>query len=500
MPTWPQYPTIFEINTWVWLSDLSRKHGYPVDLGSVPASEWEAIAKLRFDSVWLMGVWERSPAGIEISNANPGLTEDFRRALSDFRVEDNVGSAYCIRRYRVDPHLGGPDGLAIARRELAAQGMSLILDFVPNHTALDHPWVSQNPDYYVRGDARDLQKDPQSFIEIEEKIFARGRDPYFPAWPDVLQLNAFNRGLRHAIKDTILDIAGQCDGIRCDMAMLLLNHIFERTWGARAGGQLETDYWVDVIQAVKEERPDFLFIAEAYWDREWELQQQGFDYCYDKRLYDRLEHDNAESIRGHLCADAAYQSKLVRFIENHDEPRASASFSPAKERAAAVVMATTSGARLFHEGQIEGRKVRIPVFLGRRPYEPEDEELKVFYSKLLKAVAHFPFHEGNWSLCETNGWADNQSCLNIVGWTWTSEAGRCVIIVNLSANAAQARVKVPWSDPAKVVCLNDALTGVSYDRDPSEMQGTGLYVDLPPWGVHFFECGHHRVGSIRRAA
>ena len=127
----------------------------------------------------------------------------------------------------------------------------------------------------------------------------------------------------------------------------------------------KTEYWGEVISATKKAHPDFLFIAEAYWDLEWELQQAGFDFCYDKKLYDRLVHDNAESVRLHLCADLAYQEKLLRFIENHDEPRAAATFSPAKERAAAVTMATLPGARLFHEGQFEGRKVRLPVFLAQ---------------------------------------------------------------------------------------------------------------------------------------
>ncbi len=206
-----------------------------------------------------------------------------------------------------------------------------------------------------------------AYITIGKRVFACGRDPFFPAWPDVLQLNAFQPGLRQAVVDTISSIAGQCDGIRCDMAMLLLNSVFERTWGQRAGQQPATEYWADVIPTIKKVHPDFLFIAEAYWDLEYTLQQQGFNFCYDKRLYDRLEHESAESVRLHLCADPEYQEKLLRFIENHDEPRAAATFLPAKERAAAVTTSTLPGARLFHEGQFEGRKIRVPVFLGRRP-------------------------------------------------------------------------------------------------------------------------------------
>ena len=201
-------------------------------------------------------------------------------------------------------------------------------------------------------------------------MFARGRDPYFPAWPDVLQLNAFQPGLRQAVIETITDLAGQCDGIRCDMAMLMLNDIFERTWGDRAGDKPIEDYWKTVIPAIKAQSPEFKFIAEAYWDLEWELQQQGFDFCYDKKLYDRMEHENAESVRQHLLADAAYQQGMVRFIENHDEPRAATAFPDGRGRAAAVAILTLTGAKLLHEGQFEGRQVRLPVFLGRRPVEP----------------------------------------------------------------------------------------------------------------------------------
>ena len=131
-------------------------------------------------------------------------------------------------------------------------------------------------------------------------------------------------------------------------------------------------------------------------------------------------------------------------------------------------------------------------------------EINTCYSNLLQAVGHPLFHEGDCRLCETSGWPDNQSFRNIVAWTWTSESDRCVIIVNLSGGAAQARVKVPvevsWTEPGTVVCLKDPLTGASYDRDAHEMQGAGLYVDLPAWGVHFFECGRNRTGSLQRAA
>ena len=487
--TWPQYPSLYEINTWVWLSELSRKSAKNITLSSVPSVEWDAIAAYGFDAVWFMGVWERSPAGIAIANQNKNLLDDFHRALPDFRSEDNVGSPYCVRRYVVDQHLGGPEGLAVARRELAKRGLNLVLDFVPNHVAPDHPWVVEHPEYFIRGNADDAKKDPSSFVEVRGIVYACGRDPYFPAWPDVLQLNAFEPGLRQAVIKTLSSIAQQCDGIRCDMAMLMMNPIFERTWNGRAGARPATEYWIDVISATKKKYPGFLFIAEAYWDLEWELQQQGFDFCYDKKLYDRMEHSNAESIRLHLCADLAYQGKLLRFIENHDEPRAAATFSPAKERAIALTIATLPGIKLFHEGQFEGRKVRLPVFLGRRPDEPEDRDLHGFYTKLLEAVNHPIFREGEWTLCERKGWPNNPSFQNLVCWTWLRDGERYLIVVNLSDCRSQAQVQLRWADAAGGKwLLIDALTNVTHERDGDEMLSHGLFVDLSPWNCHFFQC------------
>jgi glycosidase len=487
MRAWPRNPLLYEINTWVWLDELGRRHRKRVDLGTVPETEWDAIAARGFDAIWLMGVWERSPEGIAISLRNPGLLEDFRRALPGFSPGDDVGSPYCVRRYVVDAHLGGPSGLAVARRMLERRGLRLILDFVPNHVAPDHPWARQHPDHFVQGGADDLRRDPASFVEIDGTVFALGRDPYFPAWPDVLQLDAFQPRLRQAVIETLTEVAGQCDGVRCDMAMLMLNQVFERTWGGRAGSPPAQDYWTTVIPAIKARHPKFRFIAEAYWDLEWELQQQGFDHCYDKKLYDRLEHRDAEGVRLHLLADRSFQERMVRFIENHDEPRAAATFAPDQARAAAVATLTLTGARLLHEGQLEGRKVRLPVFLGRRPSEPVDQDLLAFYERLLPTVSRDVFRDGEWRLCERSGWPDNQAFRKVLAWCWAKEDERYLVIINFGQDAAQARVHVPWDDlDGKGWRLTDALTGETYDRSGDEMRDAGLYVELGPWRFHLF--------------
>jgi hypothetical protein len=481
------HPFIYEINTWVWLDELGRRAGAQVDLASVPAAEWDAIAALGFDAVWLMGVWERSPAGIAIALENEGLLEDFRRALPDVTPEDVVGSPYCIRDYTVDAHLGGPAGLAAARTALAERGVGLILDFVPNHVAPDHPWTEAHPEYFVRGDEGDLERDPTSFVSVGGGVLANGRDPFFPAWPDVVQLNAFAPELRAAVIETLGGIAAQCDGVRCDMAMLMMNDVFERTWGGRAGARPGDDYWPTVIGAVRAAHPGFVFAAEAYWDLEWALQQQGFDYCYDKRLYDRLVHDSASDVDGHLHADPAYQRGLVRFVENHDEPRAAAAFPPEKARTAAVATLAQTGARLVHEGQLEGRKVRLPVFLARRPDEPADAELRSFYERLLGALRGEVFREGEWQLGERSGWEGNDAWRDLVVWGWRHGEARRLVVVNLGAGSAAGHVTLPWDElRGRTWRLDDAATGESYERSGDDLRG-GLYVALDPWGWHLFD-------------
>lgn len=479
--TRPTHPVIYEINTWPWLHELGRRHERDVDLGTVPDATWDEVAARGVDAVWLMGVWRRSPAGIAIALANRDLTASFTDALPDWTVDDVVGSPYCVRDYVVDDHLGGPAGLATARAALAARGVGLILDFVPNHVAPDHPWTAAHPELFVTGTETDLANDPKSFVRVGEHVLANGRDPYFPAWPDVVQLNAFAPALREAVIDTLNLIADQCDGVRCDMAMLMMNDVVTRTWGDRVGPAPDVDYWPTVIPAVRADHPDFTFLAEAYWDREWALQQQGFDFCYDKRLYDRLEHGPAAQVNGHLSGDVDYQQRLVRFVENHDEPRAATAFA-GRERVTAVAALTQTGARLIHDGQCTGRRVRVPVFLGRFPDEPVDPVIADFYRTFLPVLADPAFHGGRWQLAERSGWSGS-GFENLVAWCWDG-ASRWLVVVNLSGGPVTGQVRVPLEDlHGRAWRLVDPTHDVAYDRNGHDLVD-GMFVRLAGWDWH----------------
>jgi hypothetical protein len=386
----------------------------------------------------------------------------------------------------VDERFGGREGLAVAREQLSERGLALILDYVPNHVAADHPWVTDRPHCFLSGSEEELAHRPEAFMRIAGGVFAKGRDPYFAPWQDVLQLNAYSSALRDAATEAVIAIGDQCDGLRCDMAMLMTNEVFGRTWGERAGPAPDTDYWPLLIGRCKQAHPDLLFIAEAYWEMEWTLQQQGFDLCYDKRLYDRLVHDSPASLRDHLQADASYQERLIRFIENHDEPRAAVTFGAAQSRAAAVVMSTLPGARLYHDGQLDGRRARLPVQLARGPDEPPDNDLRAFYERLLRGVANAQLRRGDWRVCECERCSDDDSHRQLVAWSWTSSDARHLVVVNLSPIRAQGRVRLPWGDLARRAWkLADRLSGDHFERSGDELASQGLYVALEAWEPHF---------------
>jgi len=477
---------VYEVNTAIWLSEQSRAAGRPVTLADVPASAWDEVTPDGIDAVWLMGVWERSPAGLELTNANAGLQASFREALPDLRSADVIGSPYCVRRYVVDASFGGPQGLAEARAVLAARGIRLLLDYVPNHVAPDHPWVTSHPDLFVNGHEADIEAEPASWVRAGGHILAHGRDPYFPPWPDVVQLNAFSPALRTATAATLTDIAAQCDGIRCDMAMLMTNQVFAKTWAGRAGPEQDEEFWPAVIAGLRRRYSQTVLVAEAYWDTEWTLQQQGFDFCYDKRLYDRIVGRDVAGVRDHLRAGLDYQSRLVRFGENHDEPRIADRLPGDAGRAAAVALATLPGATLWHEGQFEGRRVRPPVFLSRRPDEPPEAGLAGWYRRLLARVASHRVRSGDWQLLEADGWPDNDSCRNLLAWSWSgADAGRHLVVVNFSAEPAQGRVGLGGADlRGRGWTLTDLLDDRVFDRNGDELADHGLFVDLPLWGCH----------------
>jgi len=483
------HPSLYQINTRVWLTSLSEKLGRPATLDDFPDAEMDRLAKVGIDWVWFLSVWRTGLAGQRVSRANAEWRREFQETLPDLREEDVAGSGFAITAYAVPDGLGGDEALARLRQRLAKRGLKLMLDFVPNHMALDHPWVESHPEHFVAGTEDLLAREPQNYVRVKrtkgDLVLAYGRDPYFAGWPDTLQLDYSNAATQEAMIRELQKIAGRCDGVRCDMAMLALPEVFERTWGRRS-----QPFWPEATRRVREKAPDFRFMAEVYWDLEWTLQQQGFDYTYDKRLYDRLREGRAQPVREHLHAALDYQFKLARFLENHDEPRAAATFPLPVHRAAAVITYSVPGLRFFHQGQIEGRKKRISPHLVRAPQEAPEMEIQKFYGQLLAALRKPIMKNGEWqSLACQPAWDGNGTWDSFVAHAWRGTGGeRLLVAVNYSPQPSQGYLQLPFSEiKGRSVRLQDLLTPAVYDRDGTELVERGLYLDLQPWSYHVFE-------------
>ncbi len=483
-----RYPLLFQINTRVWLTELSRSLGRPVTLDDIPDADLDHLAEKGFEWIWLLSVWQTGPGAQQVSRTNAEWRHEFQETLPDLREEDIAGSGFAITSYTVHKDLGGDEALARIRERLRKRGLRLMLDFVPNHMGLDHPWIDEHPDYFIKGTELDLSRTPQNYTWVKCKsgnlVLAHGRDPYFPGWPDTLQLNYANPATQEAMIGELTRIAGQCDGVRCDMAMLVLPDVFERTWGQRA-----PLFWPTATQRVRERVPGFLFMAEVYWDLEWTLQQQGFDYAYDKRLYDRLREGHARPVREHFHAGFDYQDKLARFLENHDEPRAAATFSSEIHQAAAVITFLSPGLRFFHQGQFEGKTKRISPHLVRGPQEPPDETLKQFYDRLLAVLQQPVVRNGQWQLLEcTPGWEGNWTNDCFLVFAWQSTHGEALVVaVNYSPHQSQCHVRLPFANLAgNLWQLQDQLRQASYDWNGDDLLGRGLYLDMAPWQASVF--------------
>jgi hypothetical protein len=480
----PRYPALYQINTRVRLTELARALGRPATLDDFDDAELDRWAAQGFDWIWLLSVWQTGAAAQRISRGNAAWRRGFAQTLPDLQDADIGGSGFAINAYTVHADLGGDAALARLRERLRRRGLQLMLDFVPNHVAPDHAWVEAHPDFFVTGSEDDLARSPQNWVRHGARVLAHGRDPYFDGWPDTLQLNYGKAQLQQAMLIELQRIAGQCDGLRCDMAMLLLPEVFQRTWGIAM-----QPFWPKAIAAVRHAQPGFEFMAEVYWDLEWTLQQQGFDHCYDKRLYDRLRALQAAPVRAHLQAGLDYQDRLARFLENHDEPRAAASFAPDVHAAAAVITFCTPGLRFFQQGEFEGCRVHVSPHLVRAPQEPVDAGLAAFYAQLLAVLRRSEMRDGQWSLLDcSEAWGGNPSVQQFIAWSWDLPgAARLCAAVNYAQQQGQCFVRLPWPELAgRGWRLRDLLGIAVYDRPGDDLLARGLYLDLPPWGHHLF--------------
>jgi len=483
-------PRLYEINTRVWI----KRFGENINIADIPRGYWLDLKNKGIDAVWLMGIWKTNPETVKKYCFEDWLVHSYKKALKDWKNEDVIGSPYSIDEYEIDPALGNEIDLLKLKRTLNEIGIKLILDFIPNHFSASTSLLKTHPEIFLSASREFFEEDPYTFFkpfDNEEKYYAHGRDPFFPAWQDTIQINYYSDAAREFIINQLLKLTKFADGLRCDMAMLSMNNVFGNTWsGVISDLKIERpkeEFWKLAIEIVKDYRNDFILIAEAYWDLEYELQQMGFDFTYDKRLLDRMLNSSTEEIKSHLRAEDSYQSKSVRFIENHDEERAYSSMGKQKSKAAAIIISTIKGMTLFYDGQFEGKKIKLPLQLGREPFEKEVKCIKDFYNNLLDIVNHNVFHYGEWLLKETESVSpDDLSYKNLLAWCWKFSHHRRLVVVNFSNSKARGRIRLDVREYPPKFKIYDLLNKIEYERKKAEIENVGLFVELDAFQSHIF--------------
>lgn len=474
-------PHILEINTHAWFKRIQNEIGADITIADIPEAYLFEIKEMGFDAIWLMGVWQESPASRQIARNDEGINNYLSKVQPDYSQEDIIGSQYSIYGYSVNPIFGGDEALIKLKHRLNEFGVSLILDFAGNHLSIDHPLTLTDPDIFIQSTGSPQER--TSFYQTANgNWLAYGRDPHFPPWTDSVQINHFSPKARKFLLETLIKVAGMCDGLRCDMVMLMLNSIFKSTWGHYVKDPTpEEEFWPNAIAKVKEKYPFFTFMAEVYWGLEWEVQELGFDYTYDKILYDRLLLSNAQDIQGHLNAEHLYQKRSVRFIANHDEEAPVTAFGYDKSKAAAVVAATITGARLFTICQIYGEERRLPIQYVPKSFK-KDEVICKFYHELLSIINHPCFHGGQWTLKHPKPIKEKDEAFkNILAWAWTQQSTCKIIVINYSTIPSKFILPMDKLPNDETLIINEEFAQTMLSIPTIEAKKNGIAMELAPF-------------------
>lgn len=400
-------------NTYVWLDQLSRRYGRAITrLDDIPDEELDTLARWGLTGLWLIGIWERSPASQRIKQltGNP----------------EAIASAYSLYDYTIAADLGGDAAYAHLNQRARARGIRLAADMVPNHTGIVSRWVYDHPDWYISLPVSpypnysftgpDLSEDPNIGIYIEDHYFDRtdaavvfkrvdrrtgqvdyiyhGNDGTSMPWNDTAQLNYLNPEVREAVIQKILEVARKFSVIRFDAAMTLAKKHYQRLWypepgsgGAipsRAGlgltraafdAAMPEEFWREVVDRVAEEIPETLLLAEAFWLMEgYFVRTLGMHRVYNSAFMNMLRDEkNAEYrqvMKNTLEFDPEILRRYVNFMNNPDEETAVAQFGKGgKYFGVCTVMCTLPGLPMFGHGQIEGLEEKYGMEYRRAYYD-----------------------------------------------------------------------------------------------------------------------------------
>ncbi|MBM4176052.1 MAG: hypothetical protein FJ213_07755 [Ignavibacteria bacterium] len=468
-------------------------------LNDIPDNFFIELKKIGVKYIWLIGMYEQSLTGKKLAFQLQELHGRYSECLSDWTEKDIASSPYAIKKYEIAKGFGGKKVFNTFRKKLRDKfDIGIILDFVPNHVALDNPIVGKNPGYFVKVNEPIPPERVENYFKhtgIKGEIFlAHGKDPFFPAWKDTLQLDYRSKSVHKYMIKELLKISELCDGVRCDMSMLLLSEVFNVNWKdyPLPGDIVPSgkEFWYDAILSVRKVNPDFLFIAEVYWDKEKTMLDLGFDYVYDKKLYDCLTQYNCPRLREYIQHTFTFEKGRLVFLENHDEQRVTSILTRDKHYACAVLSYTLPSVKLLHEGQMEGRKIPHAIQLTRIQPEKIDVEIHQFYKKLFELAQNSAIRDGYFkALIPLAAWERSPSYQNFIIYLYENDKlEKDLVVVNFSGYQSQCRVKIESFDLiGNEFLIEDRMSDQKYQRSGDEMFYEGLFLELMPYQSQIFQ-------------
>ena len=477
-----KHPILYEISTRPWLFELSKKYGRSISkLRDIPIEEFDTLKQNGIEIVWMMGVWKLGTYGVEFDRK-----QDYSNVLPGWTAEDVIGSPYAIAEYVCNPEIGTDEDLAWLRSELHSRGLKLMLDFVPNHSAIDAP-TAENPKLYIR--APEGKKDPNRYTDsgIAFGRYNHDADP----WKDVIQWNYWENETREIMKQNLLKVLSLSDGARCDVASLLLNEFFEQTWKEELEywnyKKPEEEFWAWAFKEVKGKYPDAILLAEVYGDKEIEaLYQNGFTYTYDKELLDKLM-GTSKDVKDYISQKTLdYWDHSAHFVENHDENRIvyNVNGDVEKAKAAGTIAATLGGMIFMNHGQWSGFKNKLEVHLRRGADEMENEGVKRYYKRLMKVVQNPAFTSPSYYYVD-NISGDKKD--DFVAYIREEGDNHYLVIVNYSDKKGCSNVPIHNLEGTGEISIHEAIDDVEYIRNAENIKNNGLRVCLHPWQSQIFK-------------
>ncbi|TFG63501.1 MAG: alpha-amylase [Spirochaetales bacterium] len=505
---WMPKVVLLAKTTLVWLDQLSKKYGRAVTkLDEIPDEELDLIAGRGFTGLWLIGIWERSPASKRIKQlcGNP----------------EAESSAYSLLSYEIAENIGGWDALHQLKQRCSMRGIRLASDMVPNHTGIDSDWVVNHPDWFVQlghspfpshtYSGENLSQDPRVQVFIEDQYYSKkdaavtfrrtdawtgdtryiyhGNDGTAMPWNDTAQLNFLLPEVREAVIKTILHVASNFPIIRFDAAMTLAKRHFQRLWFPEpgSGGDIPSrsdyglskddfnkampeEFWRQVVDRVAEEIPDTLLLAEAFWLMEgYFVRTLGMHRVYNSAFMNMLKKEEnlnyRNTIKNTQEFDPDILKRFVNFMNNPDEDTAIAQFgSGDKYFGVCTMLVTMPGLPMIGHGQIEGFTEKYGMEY-RKAYWDEKEDL-VMRTRHEKEI--FPLMKKRYLFAEVDNFLlfdvyDESGSVNENVFAYSNRAGSesALVLYNNSYDKTTGWINLSAARAQKSVSAEKIITRTS---------------------------------------